>query len=283
MPGLSESSGLHVGDGLNWLDGGLGGAGLTAGGFSPFAVAIFNAFTTPPTAARKTAIDTAVKALVSGDVWDNFDVLHVYAAADSQAAAINWKNPGTFTASPIALTTFTADRGFTGNGTTTYVDTTFNPTTASSPKFVQNSAHMGVWVLTARAGADMADIGMTTVAGTNLYPRFTDNNAYLRLNDSVETGGFAVTTSNGFYLANRSGASSREGYKDGASIGTYAASASAAPLNQNIVVCNGGGVGAHLSTDQCAAACVGSSLNSTQQLALYNALLAYMQAVGAVP
>ncbi|HXC20220.1 MAG TPA: hypothetical protein VNV13_01980, partial [Steroidobacteraceae bacterium] len=68
-------------------------------GYLTQSCAIFAAFTTPPTTSRKVIINTLVNALLNGstDTWDKMDVLYVMAAADSQAASINWKNPGTTT------------------------------------------------------------------------------------------------------------------------------------------------------------------------------------------
>ena len=67
-----------------------------AGGYDAATEAIAAAFTTPPTTARKNLIDAAVVALKSAGVWTKLDALYLFAAADSQAAIINWKAPGTY-------------------------------------------------------------------------------------------------------------------------------------------------------------------------------------------
>jgi|HubBroStandDraft_6_1064221.scaffolds.fasta_scaffold10535_11 hypothetical protein len=83
-------------------------------GYLTQSCAIFAAFTTPPTTSRKVIINTLVNALLNGstDTWDKMDVLYVMAAADSQAASINWKNPGTTTLANIGSPTFTTDTVF---------------------------------------------------------------------------------------------------------------------------------------------------------------------------
>jgi hypothetical protein len=91
------------------------------------ALAIFAAFTTPPTTARKEIINNVVADLVLSGVWNELDVLHVYAAADSQAALINWKSPGTFNGTLFNAPAFAADRGFTGNGSNAYISTGYTP------------------------------------------------------------------------------------------------------------------------------------------------------------
>src|SRR5574342_691619 len=187
------------------------GAGNSSGrlGGSPFsaeASQFFSRLATQPVSARKTLYATMIDALVAGGIWSKVDVLKVYAAADSPTALVNLKS-ASFTGTLINAPTFTVDRGYAGNGSTSYVDTNFNPTTATTPNFTQDSAHMGAWVLTNRAGASAAVIGNASAdTGCNIYPLFTDTAGYLRLNDNVEAEGFSSGGSNGFFLANRSGA-----------------------------------------------------------------------------
>ena len=53
---------------------------------------------------------------------------------------------GTLTASLVNSPTFTTDRGFTGNGSTSYLDSGYNVSTGGGV-YAQDSAHMGVYVL----------------------------------------------------------------------------------------------------------------------------------------
>lgn len=258
-----------------------GSAAARLGG-SPFSAEVsqfFSRLETQPTSARKTLYATMIDAIVTAGVWSKTDALYLFAAADAPTALVNLKS-SSFTATATNSPTFTVDRGYAGNGTDSVVNTNFNPTTAPSPNFTQNSAHMGAWVLTNRAGASAAVIGNASAdAGCNIYPFFTDTAGYLRLNDNVEAEGFSSGGSNGFFLANRSSSSARQGYKNGVSLGAYAANTSKSPINADIAVGRGG---ITFSTDQVSAAILGGSLNATEQLALYNALLAYLQGVGAV-
>lgn len=89
------------------------------------AAAIFDAMTTPPSDARKALINTAVVALKNGGLWSKLSSLQVYAAADNQAARVDWANPARV-AVAVNSPTFTANRGFTGDGATSYIDTQFS-------------------------------------------------------------------------------------------------------------------------------------------------------------
>src|SRR3990167_508614 len=102
-----------LGTGFGRLGAALGGAGGAA--YDAASQLIFDSFTTPPSTQRKTDIDTLVRALKADGIWSLLDVLYVTAAADNQAAGINWKSPGTFTAIVLGTPAFVADRGYTGS------------------------------------------------------------------------------------------------------------------------------------------------------------------------
>lgn len=269
MPGLSDVSGLNRGQGLIWLSGGLGGAGLIAPGFSPFSLAIFAAFTTPPTSARNVVIDNFVKALVAGGVWDLLDGLYVFAAADSQAALINWKNPGTFDATAVNAPTFVADRGYTGNGTTQSIDSGFNPSTAPSPHFVQNSAGMFSRIRTAGTGG---------VFGTGPSTLFDPSFPLLRMNNSIGAFGPAGMNVAAFWSGDRSDSTNVAVYKNGTSFASTAADTSTGVDNALAHALRGGTL---FGTHQLSSFGFGAHLDATKQSALAAAELAYMQAVGA--
>ena len=128
------------------LDLGLGSVATMGAGVSydAAATALFARFTTPPTSARKAVINTLIVALKDAGVWSKLDALYLFAAADSQAARQNWVQD-LYNATAVSSPTFTADRGYNGDGSASYVDSGFNPTTAVTPKFVQNSAYFGLW------------------------------------------------------------------------------------------------------------------------------------------
>jgi len=67
-----------------------------------------------PSAARQLVIDALIRQLKDAGVWAKLDVLYVIAAHDIQAGRVNWKNPGTFTATEVSAPTFTTDRGYAG-------------------------------------------------------------------------------------------------------------------------------------------------------------------------
>src|SRR5690348_14967319 len=146
------------------------------------AMALFAAFTTRPTSQRKQLYDKIIRQLKVSGIWGALDCFYIFAAADSQAALINIKNPGTFNATAQNGPTFAADRGYTGNGSNSYVDSNFNASTAGG-NYVRDSAHMAVWSLTTVTPTNQAigfqDTGFQAV----MYPKNgAGDGHYLRLN-----------------------------------------------------------------------------------------------------
>jgi hypothetical protein len=67
-------------------------------------------------------------ALISSGVFAKLDVLFVLANdGGSQFACINWKNPTGTKATLVSSPTFTTNQGFTGNGTSSFINTNYNP------------------------------------------------------------------------------------------------------------------------------------------------------------
>lgn len=238
-------------------------------GFSPFSLAIFEAFTTPPTDERKAIIDTCVNAMVAAGVWEKLDVLYLFAAADSQAALINWVAPGTYDGTLVNAPTFAADEGFTGNGSNTLITTGFNPTTAPSPKFTQDSA--SIFVRSLALGGDDFYAGYLTGSTLSLWPSLI-----IRMN--AASGFSADVSTAGFHHGVRENATDVKAYRNGAANGT-STEASVAVGNANTSVLGGNGL---FTGAQLASYGIGSSMSAVEADALYDAELAYMQAVGAV-
>jgi len=91
------------------------------------ALAIINAMTTPPNAARQALIDAWVVAGKAHGWWTKLEFLQIYAAHAEDSAKLNWLNPGTFDATPINIPTFTIDKGFSSALSSIYVRTGYTP------------------------------------------------------------------------------------------------------------------------------------------------------------
>jgi hypothetical protein len=119
------------------------GVGVRVGGFTPVSSggggfdadyqAVLNYATTQgytlPSSGQQTLQNQLVVDLKAGGIWSKLDTFGVFATdGDSDFALIDWIRLSQYTA--VNSPTFTTDEGFTGDGTSAYIDTNFNPSTS---------------------------------------------------------------------------------------------------------------------------------------------------------
>jgi hypothetical protein len=233
-----------------------------------------------------------INGLVLDGVWSKLDVLYIFATQNSTTALLNLVSSSFSGVLTSVQPSFNADRGFTGvdAATNVYILTQFNPVTATSPQYVTNSCHASIWaatnVISSSSGGCFIGGGPVgqTANTTSLFPRYSDGNAYFRINDSSASGSQgASSTSVGHWVASRTGASTSTGYHNGAVFGSPNAT-SGTITSQAFNVCSYGQSGANTGSSGSAAqismASLGGGLTATDVTNLYNRLRAYMTAVG---
>jgi hypothetical protein len=93
---------------------------------------------TLPSAGQQTLQNQLVLDLKAGGVWSKLDTFAVFATdGNIDFALIDWKRLSQYTA--VNSPTFTTNVGFLGNGTSSYIDTNFNPST-SGVNYTLNNA-----------------------------------------------------------------------------------------------------------------------------------------------
>lgn len=250
----------------------------------PESQTLFAAMSTQPTELRKAQINTLITALKSSGVWQKLDTLWICAAHDEQAGRLNWVSPSTFTLTAVNSPTFTTDRGFAGNGTTSYLNTGYVPSTAGL-LYTLDSAHISFWSRTNTGSSSMVSMGartLSTAAQTLINARLGTNTATFRTNQDAVGASPASTTSIGHFLARRSGAALNSLWKDGALFAQDTQSSTAlTAFAITLGALNTAGVVASFDTRQIAASSIGASLTDTEIINFYAALNAYMISVGA--
>lgn len=253
-------------------------------GYQPESNILFAAMTTKPDPARKKVINDCIRSLKDAGVWASLDCLWVPAAHHSQAATLNWISPSTFTLSPQSSPDFTVDEGYQGNGSSSYVNTTFVPSTANG-KFLLDSACFGVYSLTDADDTAMTDMGAanSTSNRVQLISSIATSAVLARLNQDVNGTARAITNSIGHICATRGDNATVEYYRAGASLGTSAAASTGRPtVSVYLCATNNNGTAQGFSSRRIAAAHIGGHLNSTKVAAFNTALTTYMMAIGAV-
>lgn len=253
-----------------------GGAPVT-GVYDPDASALFARFTTPPTNTRRVQINTVITSLKTSGVWQKLDALYVTAAADSQAARQNWiGNVGNLT--EVSSPAFVADRGYTGDGVAsclTGIDF------ASLTKWVQDSNSIGVWIGTEVSLDGQVDIAFmaNNTGRVTLQSRTSTGNQFFQANTNTGSNSVAVATSIGMNGYTRRSASNVHSIKNAVAGGIITQASTGVPSGALQVM---RGQGSAYSTRRTQAQFVGAQLSDAEVSSLYNALNAYMSAVGAV-
>lgn len=240
--------------------------------------ALLARMTVQPSAARAQVIDNLIGSLKSAGVWAKLDCLYVLAAHDAQAGRLNFKG-SSFTLTGVNSPTFTTDRGYAGDGSTSLLDSGFNPSTAGGA-FALNSAHLGVWMQQDTAASGVFPFG--NLAAT-IAPNQATGTQQVRLNASATATTGAVTSGLKHYALNRNNSATIDSWIGGAKAISAFAQTSSAMSSLTMTVCGRQTAAGTYQYDsrRIAAAHWGSALADADVSALYNALSAYMTAVGA--
>lgn len=257
------------------FSGGFSVAALGKGGvvYEAEAVALFARMTVQPDATRKGLINAVIKSLKASGCWSLLRALYVEAAHDQQAGRLNWIG-NTNTLTLVAAPNFLADRGFAGDGSTSYTDSGVTVTD------LQDNNHIGMWSLTDLSSTAQIEIGNSTlftgaggVSGSGMQTR----------NNTAANATAVVANSLGHYINTRISPSAYARYKDKVSLGDVA-EASGAPNANSIAIGarkTGAAAAASFSTRRVAIAHIGVGLSQQSVNDLHAAFLPYLQAVGA--
>jgi len=238
----------------------------------PDTAAYAAAMTVAPTAARVALVDAAVRALKDAGLWTRLDVLYLLAAHHEQAARLNLLAPAAHACTAVNSPGFLADRGFAGDGATSYLSTGFNPALGGG-NFGLDDATLFVWSLSDLNGS-AADIGSGTM--TRLLAR-SGGAATARANAAVSTS-VAVADSLGLTGWTRSGADGHDFFRGG----TVVASPVQASSGISSDAIRIGAAGSSYSPRRIAVAGAGGGLDGGQIAALAALCEDYLAGVGAL-
>lgn len=117
---------------------------ITVASFDSDYQAVLNRATTLgytlPSDSVKVKQNTLLTSMKADGVWAKLDVFYVFAQDGSaDFATLNWKNPNANQSTLVNAPTFVSNGGFQGNGTSSYIDTNFNPAT-QGVQHTQNNA-----------------------------------------------------------------------------------------------------------------------------------------------
>ena len=213
---------------------GIVGSISGGGGFDADYQAVLNYATTQgytlPSTGQQTLQNQLVVDLKTDGIWSKLDTFGVFATdGSSDFALIDWKRLSDYTA--INSPTFTINQGFTGNGTSSYIDTNFQPINGTN--YAQNSAHFMVYCYandsasTYYGGA--LDTTPSVIRSLNFGGRDGSNRfstVAINSTSSDVTATNSVVDDTGFNLITRTNSTTVKAYKDNTLINTFTNSSS---------------------------------------------------------
>jgi hypothetical protein len=246
------------------------------------AARLFTKFATDPGATRKQLISDRYVAGKQKSFWAKLDALWVHAAHGPEAGRLDWIDSfgdRRYDCLPVSSPAFIVDRGYMGDGLASYLDTQFNPATATSPKYSLNSATLVIRSNTDNTGSGSLAGFYDGAKGTTLNPRDASNRAGARVNQAGIDFGVNDTVPNaiGMYCETRTGAAVMSVLKDGVKVlASSTASGSLASGNLRL----GSISSSSFRACQFSMGALGSGFTDQEAIDLFNWFEPYRTAVG---
>jgi hypothetical protein len=206
-----------------------------------------------------------------------FDRLWIHGLSDNIAARTSFVNPTSTIITAVNAPNFTPNVGYLSNGTTSYLNTNFNPFNQGI-KYTLNKASIGIYSRTDRNVTEL-EIGNVGVAGTQTILDIRDGNTFFSGVNELTNIFSANTNSRGLFSGNRLSSTSVNNYKNGILQASGANAVFTVPdLNIYLLCINVNGVATLLSRRQISVSWAGGS--NFNQLNFYNAIQTLGTSIG---
>jgi hypothetical protein len=248
---------------------------------SPQATA-FLARTSGLSTTERNAYIAMINGMVTDGTWSLFDWFYIFATNNTTTALLNLISTN-FTGTTHGTVSFSADHGFTGDGSTFYIDTGWKTTNGTN--YVQNSAVFGVYDLTNSTTGDGSFI-IGQDAGANYDVRLAiltvGNLLQADANDTVSNSLSIAAQSQrqGSFGVIRTGSAAEAVYKNGSLLTSGTAVSGALSAFNVFIFANNSGVAGAFSTDQLSAAFAGGGMTAVQLQQVQSRINGYMTALG---
>jgi len=259
----------RIGTGLGL---GLFRAAAAASGYDADAQAFFDRVTTAGgslSTTEKNATNQLVLDMKTAGIWSSMKAIYPMVGASAAACAQNLKS-SSFTGTFTSGWTF-ASTGVTGNGTSAYFNTTYNPNTSG----VLNDEHISVYL---RTNIQQTSVDMGAYDGTSetaIYARFSLDRVFCCINSGAVPPITTTTNSSAFYLTIRNSSTNENSFINSTKYTRTITSISKVNRVLYVGAQNNVGAAGAYSTRQNAFTSIGDSLTDTQASNFYTAVQAF--------
>lgn len=241
------------------------------------------ASTVPAGVWRQRQMQAVFYGLTDAGVWSQLDLLYVIAAHNAQAAALNFKSPSTFALTAVNSPTFAANRGYAGNGSTSYLDTGWSPAN-NGVNFQAANAHVSAWDNTAAGQGSKIYMGASPDGSTKLIRMIPAFGAafFGNINETGVVDSQPNSSTDGIFVISRTASTAKSLYRNGVQLGVTVVTPSTSRPTENLFLLGGnqGGSVSSPTSDQFSTFSAGAGLSGAAVAALYAVLGTYRSAVG---
>lgn len=258
-------------------------SGLNLSSNEPEVTAYIAGLTTPLSAGQITKLNTLVSSLKTGmsitNLSDVFDVFIVYANETAEAGLRNIAKDAHH-ATAVNSPLFTQFEGFTGNGTSSYINTNYNAA-VDGVRFTLNDASIGHYNRTELTVSANYQIGAKTSSnvGVYIYLRQSESSTRVGINQSYFTNASQLS-SIGLKILSRSSDSVLNYYNN--KVGSNLSYASSAVPNLNFydLAANQGGSPLFYNPSQFSLRFIGKNITESNVAVIVDSFEAYMDSNG---
>jgi len=237
-------------------------------------VTLLNAITATPSNRWRRSANTMIRELKVYGIWSRCDAIYVLAAETTQAALLNWKNPGETALTVTGTPTFQPNKGYKGNGTDSVLT---GPTNYSAfAQYQRDDCHIACFMPNPD-GDNLFDVGITGATNSASLKQAGGGSVQYRLN-TVSVTSPTTFGDRGLTVVSRTGGSATEAFQQGASMGTGSVASSAVTAGAVTILAT---VGAAFSTRVNAYVSVGASIVNPMATQYHNTVKNFMVSIGA--
>jgi hypothetical protein len=263
----------------------LTGAGKVSGGGGGgcLQASTFLARASGLTGTETSAYTTMICGMVADGTWPLFDALYIFATNNTTTANLNLISTS-FGLTKAGTVTFTADVGYTGDGTTGFFDTAYAPSTTAG-NLTLNSASIGVYIQSTSGTSGRVVMGVNNNGPSSfLYMVPTSSGSFTWDVNGATFPSFTNSNSLGIWTASRLSSSVTNVYQNGnltpVGISVSDTSVNLPAFHFYILALDSVGAANLFSNYQISAAYIGGGLIAAHAVAVNNRINAYMTALG---
>ena len=222
------------------------------------------------------ATETLVSSLKANSLWTPMKAIYPMIGASAAACAQNLKS-SSFTGTFTSGWTF-ASTGVTPNGTSAYMDTSFNPNT----QLTFDSAHISYYSRTNNEFASSSTMGVNDVTNNEIriiLRRPTNTGFFISTDNTNGVLTYTITDSRGLFIGNANGVNVRKYFRNSTLLTPNSASSRGLGVWPNFPIYIGSrnniGTASEFDNKECSFSSIGDGLTDTQASNFYTAVQAF--------